>query len=109
MNWKQYLPTAHEQGEWQGAFSTFAEWHAAGIALALGATAAILARPELMTALVLIAIGEAEAQGDQLKDVAKEPVYALVSLVLGYLAVGYGINPEAIQRLADLLTLVGGV
>ena len=109
MNWKKLIPTGTEQGEWRGAFSTYAEWHAAGIALSLGAVAAILARPELMAALVFVAIGEAEAQGKQMRDVAKEPVYALVSLVIGYLAVGFGVNPEAIQRLGDLLTLAGAV
>lgn len=109
MSWKKYLPTAKEQGDWRGVLSTFAEWHALAIGLAVGATAAAAARPELMVALVMIIIGETEAQGSQLKDVAKEPAYAGVSLIASYLAVGFGVNPEALNRLVDLLNLVGGV
>ena len=109
MGWRKYLPTAKEQGEWRGLLSTYSEWHALGIGLAIGILAAALARPELLMTIALIAVGEAEAQGEQLKDVAKEPVLALAGLVVGYLGFGGTLNPEAIRRLVDLLSLVGGV
>lgn len=106
--WRDYLPTETEQGSWQGAFSTRGEVHAAGIGFGVGAAAAAAARPELMVSIALIAIGEAQAQGEQLRDVAAEPAYALAALVVGYLAVGFGVNPVAIERLVELLN-AGGI
>ena len=109
MNWKKYIPTATERGEWQGLLSTYSEWHSLGIGLAIGIIAAALARPELLMSIALIAVGEAEAQGEQLRDVAKEPALSLAGLAVGYAGFGGTLNPEAIQRLVELLQLAGGV
>ena len=108
MTWKDIFdPTTREQGDWQGALSTLAEWHALAIGLGIGVVAAAVARPELMTAVALIAVGEAEAQGNQLKDVSKEPAYAIAGLAIGYLVVGFVLNPLAIERLNRLLDGIG--
>lgn len=105
--WRDYLPTEGESGDWRGLLSTRKEWHAAGIGLGLGFTAGVAARPEAMLGLALIAIGESEAQGEQLRDVAKEPAYAMVAMVAGYLAAGFGFRPVAIERLVRLLNTGG--
>lgn len=108
MNWKKYLPTKREQGEWRGLLSTLAEWHALAIGFGIGVVAAAVARPELMVSIALIAIGEAEAQGKQLKDVGKEPAYAIAGLAIGYGIVGFALNPLALERLNRLLDGIGG-
>lgn len=109
MDWRKYLPTATEQGEWTGLLSTYGEYHALAIGLGVGVIAAALARPELLMSIALIAVGEAEAQGEQLRDIAKEPALALVGLAVGYGAFGGTLNPEALARLVELFQLAGGV
>ncbi|EMA42669.1 hypothetical protein [Halococcus saccharolyticus] len=101
--WRDFLPTKVEEGDWRGLLSTRGEWHAAGIGLGLGFAAGVAARPEAMLGLAFIAIGESEAQGKQLRDVAREPAYAMVAMVAGYLAAGFGFRPVAIERLVRLL------
>lgn len=107
MGWRRYLPTARERGEWRGLLSTYAEYHSLGIGLGIGVVAAALAQPALMGSVALIAVGEAEAQGEQLHDVGKEPALALVGLAVGYLVVGALLNPVAIERLGRLADGVG--
>lgn len=109
MNWKKYLPTASEQGDWQGLLSTRTEYHALAIGLGVGVAAAAAARPELLLSIVMVAIGEASAQNEKMRQVSKEPPYALVGLTVGYLAVGFGVRPEALNRLVELLNLAGAV
>lgn len=109
MNLQDLLPSKSEQGAWTGALSTNSEWHALAIGLGAGVVSAAVGSPELLIAVAMIALGEAQASGDQLRDVAREPAYAFAGMIVGYLAVGYGVNPQAIQRLVDLLRVVGGL
>lgn len=109
MNWQKFIPSKTEQGEWTGLLSTNSEYHALAIGLGAGVVSAVVGSPELLIAVAMIAVGETQASGDQLRDIAKEPAYAFAGIVLGYLATGYGVNPQAIQRLAELFQYIGGV
>lgn len=109
MNWQEYLPSKTEQGEWTGLLSTNSEYHALAVGLGAGVVSAALGSPELLIAVAMIAVGEAQASGEQMRDVAAEPAYAFAGIVIGYLAVGFGINPDAITRLVDLLNAIGGL
>lgn len=87
---------------WRGLFSEADERQALAYSVTIGGAAAFFAQPEIMLSVVLVAGGEAQAQGEKLSDVSAEPVYAIAGLVIGYLLVGLLFNPPAIARLVDI-------
>jgi len=102
---KPYMPTPTEKGEWRGLLSTLKEWHALIIGLGVGMVSAAAGEPVLMTTVAGVAVGNIDAGGERLKDVAAEPAYAFAGLFIGYALIGGTVNPEAFTELFQLADL----
>ena len=79
-----------------GFLSSRAEWHSFGIGLSVGFTVALTGGKDaawLFLILSGIALGAAEVNVGQLKHVQKEPYYALVGSVIGFLLTAFVVIP----------------
>ncbi|WP_143421026.1 hypothetical protein [Halorubrum halodurans] len=80
-----------------GILSSRAEWHAFAIGLSVGFTTALTGGKDaawLFIILAGIAFGTAEVEVGHLKHVQKEPYYALVASMVGFLLTAFVIIPR---------------
>lgn len=94
--WVQRASSYREGGEYRGLLSYAAKWHA----LLLGFGVGYAGGPELRTVVVAYALGRGGkgALGDSqhVRDIAKEPGYAIAGVVLGTVAKS---GPAALEGL----------
>ena len=79
-----------------GFLSSRAEWHSFGIGLSVGFITAITGGKDaawLFIILAGIAFGTAEVNVGHLKHVQKEPYYALVASMIGFLLTAFVVVP----------------
>lgn len=90
-----------------GVLSSRAEWHSFGIGLSVGFIVALTGGKDAAWLFIIlsgIAFGTAEVNVSHLKHVQKEPYYALVASVIGFLLTAFVVMP---RLPAALVTLVG--
>lgn len=83
-----------------GFLSSRAEWHSFGIGLAVGFIVALTGGKDaawLFIILTGIAFGTAEVNISQLQHIKKEPYYALVASIIGFLTTAFLIVPHIPQ------------
>lgn len=91
-NWRKYLPTVREEGEYTGPFSIYAEYHALGVGFI-----AVLIQPALLVPVVAYGLGsgtERKFQTEHFKDAGKELAYTGLGAGLALVARGLGFTPE---------------
>lgn len=80
-----------------GILSSRAEWHSFGLGLAVGFIVALTGGKDaawLFIILTGLAFGTAKANIQQLKHIKREPYYALVASVLGFLLTAFVVIPH---------------
>lgn len=101
MNFLKWLGAGSEaETPRDGVLSSQAEWHSFGIGLAVGFIVALTGGKDaawLFIILTGIAFGTAEVNISQLQHIKKEPYYALVSSVIGFLITAFIIVPHIPQ------------
>jgi len=83
-----------------GILSSRAEWHSFGLGAAVGFITALTGGKDaawLFIILTGLAFGSAKANIKQLKHIKREPYYALVASVLGFLLTAFLIIPHLPQ------------
>jgi len=79
-----------------GVLSSRAEWHSFGLGLTVGFIVALTGGKDaawLFIILTGLAFGTAKANIKQLQHIKREPYYALVASVLGFLATAFVVIP----------------
>jgi hypothetical protein len=79
-----------------GILSSRAEWHSFGLGLAVGFIVSLTGGKDaawLFIILTGIAFGTAKANIKQLKHIKREPYYALVASVIGFLLTAFVVIP----------------
>jgi hypothetical protein len=98
---RRSLPT-EDAAEYDGVLSYAGEWHALVIGLSTGLTAAVLAKPTVLVALFVVALGISGVEvGHKFRgrkvvnEMRREPWYACGGALVAYVAAGGGLGAVA--------------
>lgn len=96
-----YLPSVKEEGPYTGPFSTYIEYHATILGLAVGGGSSALEMPMIAVGVVMLILGlhggVQMTNTKALNEMRREPWYAIAGIAFGYLG-----NDATLKALAWL-------